>query len=214
MKTLLPVFAGLLLSSLNSDSAERPNLLSPGSEAPSFSLPTLSGDRVALSAYCGKTLSKPFINKVRHIVILSFWATYCKPCKKELPQLAAFAEKHKAENILALCINVDRESEAAVGSFVKEINLSSPVLLDPYMKTSERYGVKSLPALFILDTLGVIRYCSYGFDEAVDFGQKLERLIADIKAGKTVASAPEKAGSEVALKADSAAIKLWGKSKE
>ncbi len=205
MKTLLPLIVCLSAYAAVPGFAEAPKLLPPGTAAPSFSLPTLSGDRIALSAYCGKTLSKPFVNKIRHTVVLSFWATYCKPCQKELPQLAAFAEKHKADNVLLLCVSVDKEAEAAVAPFVKERGIGAQVLLDPYLKTSQRYGVRSLPALFILDTLGVVRYCSYGFDETVDFGQKIERLLADIKAGKTVSTAPEKAGSEVALKADSSA---------
>jgi cytochrome c biogenesis protein CcmG/thiol:disulfide interchange protein DsbE len=202
MKTSLPIIVCFFLSALGGISAEESKLLPPGLPAPSFSLPTLSGDRLALSAYCGQTLSKPFINKIRHIVILSFWATYCKPCQKEIPQLKAFADKHKADNVLALCISVDKEGEAVVAPFVKEKGLTAQVLLDPYMKTSERYGVRSLPALFIIDTLGIIRYCSHGYDEKVDFNQKLERLFTDIKAGKKIATAPEKAGSEIVVQAD------------
>ena len=204
MKTRYLIVVCFFLSGLGGIFAEESKLLPPGSPAPSFSLPTLSGDRVALSAYCGQTLSKPLINKIRHTVILGFWATYCKPCQKEIPQLTAFAEKHKADNVLLLCVSVDREGETVVAPFVKEKGLNAEVLLDPYMKTSERYGVKALPALFIIDTLGVIRYCSHGYDEKVDFGQKLERLIAGIKAGKTIAIVPEKAGSEVVLQGDTA----------
>ncbi len=199
---LLSVFS--VLFALRSIQAEESKLLPPGAAAPTFSLPALSGERVALSAYCGQTLSKPIVNKLRHTVILSFWATYCKPCQKEIPQLTVFGEKHKADNVLVLCISVDKEGEAAVAPFVKEKGYTAPVLLDPYMKTSERYGVKSLPALFIIDTLGVIRYCSQGFDEKSNFGDKLERLFTAIKAGKITAKAPEIAGSEVAIKGDTA----------
>jgi peroxiredoxin len=207
MRNVSLVAGMLLVSSFFSINAEETKLLFPGTTAPSFSLPTLTGDRVALSAYCGQTLSKPFVNKIRRTVVLSFWATYCKPCQKELPQLAAFGEKHKADNVLVLCISVDKDGEAAVAPFLKEKGYAIQALLDPYMKTSERYGVKSLPSLFIIDTLGVIRYCSQGFNEKSNFGEKLEKLFAGIKSGKTVAKAPEIAGSEqVAIVGDSSAL--------
>jgi len=191
------LFCGILLiASFASIRAQAPQLLAPGAAAPSFSLPDLSGERAALSVYCGQTLSKPFVNKIRQTVVLSFWATYCKPCQKELPQLAAFGEKHKADNVVVLCISVDKEGEEAVAPYIKDKGYAVRALLDPYMKTSQRYGVKALPSLFIIDTVGVIRYCSQGFDDKVNFTEKLEKLVAGIKAGKTVAKAPEMAGAE------------------
>jgi peroxiredoxin len=161
-------------------------LLAPGTPAPSFSLPTLSGDRMSLSIYCGETLSKPFFNKVRHTMILSFWATYCKPCQKEMPELISFADKHKTDNVVVLCVSIDKEGAAVVEPFVKEKNYTVQVLLDPYTKTAERYGVKSLPALFVIDTLGVIRYSSLGYDEKNPLEPKLESIIKSIRTGTKI----------------------------
>jgi cytochrome c biogenesis protein CcmG, thiol:disulfide interchange protein DsbE len=161
-------------------------LLAPGTPAPSFSLPTLSGDRMSLSIYCGETLSKPYVNKVRQTMILSFWATYCKPCQKEMPELISFANKHKTDNVVVLCVSIDKEGAAVVEPFVKEKNYTVQVLLDPYTKTAERYGVKSLPALFVIDTLGIIRYSSLGYDEKNPLEPKLESIIKAIKEGTKI----------------------------
>ena len=196
----------LVCCSVISASAEEPKLLAPGTLAPTFSLPTIAGDRVSLSVYCGQTLSKPYTNKIRQTVFLSFWATYCKPCKKELPLLAAFSEKHKTDNVQVFCISIDKEGESAVGPYLKENNINIQALLDPYMKTSQRYGVSSLPSLFVVDTLGTIRYVSHGFNDKENFGQKLEKILKDLKGGTLNAKTVEDVGGEqVAVRAETSA---------
>ncbi len=176
--------------------AEEPKLLPPGTAAPSFSLPTINGERVSLSVYCGQTLSKPYTNKIRQTVILSFWATYCKPCKKELPLLAAFSEKHKNDNVQVFCISIDKEGESAVGPYLKENNLNVQALVDPYMRTSKRYGVSSLPSLFLVDTMGIIRYASHGYNDKENFEEKLEKILSEVKGGTLNEKTVEDAGGE------------------
>ena len=199
MKTAISVL--VVLSMVVLSFAQKPpesKLLAPGTPAPSFSLPTLSGERVSLSIYCGETLSKPFSNKVRHTMILSFWATYCKPCQKEIPELISFADKHKTDNVVVLCVSIDKEGAAIVEPFVKEKNYSVQVLLDPYTKTAERYGVKSLPALFVIDTMGVIRYSSLGYDDKNPLEPKLESILKAIRTGAKIKVA-DAAGSFVPI---------------
>jgi peroxiredoxin len=188
-------------------------LLAPGTPAPSFSLPTLSGDRMSLSIYCGETLSKPFFNKVRHTMILSFWATYCKPCQKEIPELITFADKHKTDNVVVLCVSIDKEGGTVVEPFVKEKNYTVQVLLDPYTKTAERYGVKSLPALFVIDTMGVIRYASLGYDEKNPLGPKLESIVKAIKEGTKI-KIPDATGSFVPIQEEPVPAKVEGEQKK
>ena len=74
-------------------------ILRPGVRAPSFSMLTLDGSRVALNELCGDTLLKPYTNKVHNTVILSFWATYCLPCQKEIPELQKFMANHTKDSI-------------------------------------------------------------------------------------------------------------------
>jgi thiol-disulfide isomerase/thioredoxin len=155
--------------------------LAPGNEAPTFSLPSLTGTREALNVWCGSTLSKPYVNNIPHTVILSFWATYCKPCQREIPELEKFAAKHSADNIKIFLISIDKEASTIVAPFVAEKKYSLPVILDPYRKTAERYLVKSLPALVVISPDGIIRYSSVGFKENEDFGAKLETIYTAIR---------------------------------
>ena len=162
------------------------SILPPGTEAPSFSMPSLSGKRESLWVWCGKKLSKPYINDVPHIVIVNFWATYCKPCHKEIPELEKFYNKHKEENIKIFLINIDNKGARIVAPFAKEKNYTLPILFDPYKKTAQRYGVKSLPALFVIGPDGVIRYSSMGYKEDVPIEETLDKVVGAIKAGERV----------------------------
>lgn len=165
------------------------SILPPGTEAPSFSMPSLSGKRESLWVWCGKKLSKPYINDVPHIVIVNFWATYCKPCHKEIPELEKFYNKHKEENIKIFLISIDNKGAGIVVPFAEEKNYTLPILFDPYKKTAQRYGVKSLPALFVIGPDGVIRYSSMGYKEDVPIEETLEKVVGAIKAGEKVSIA-------------------------
>jgi thiol-disulfide isomerase/thioredoxin len=180
--------------------AEKSKLLTPGTEAPPYSLPALDGGREALRVWCGDTLLKPYANSVKHTVILNFWATYCKPCQKEIPQIASFLKKHEGEPIKAFFISIDKEGVDKVRPFVKEKGYQVEVLLDMYARTAERYGVKSVPALFVLAPNGTIYYAASGFDEKVDLSAKLESIYAEMKAGKAPARREvEVAGEQVRM---------------
>lgn len=144
-------------------SAEPSTLLTAGTKAPLFSLPVVNGKREALSVWCGEQLSKPYVNDKKHIVIISFWATYCQPCKKEIPALHSFYEKYKDKNIKIFLISIDSKGNAIVAPHIKEANYTLPVLLDPYKRTAERYGVKSVPSLFVIGEDGKIMYSAKGF---------------------------------------------------
>ena len=161
------------------------NLVKPGTTAPTFSLPNVDGTRTVLRNYAGDTLNMPHINKVHQTVILSFWATYCKPCVKEMPQLIAFMKKHASDPIKFFPVSIDKEGALIVKPFLAEKAWEVESLLDPYARTAERYGVKSLPALFVIDPQGVVRYASSGFDEGTDLQAKLESVLGEIKAGAT-----------------------------
>jgi peroxiredoxin len=187
--------------------ADTSSILQPGTAAPGFSLPTLTGTREVLSVYCGAQLSKPYVNNLHHIVILSFWATYCKPCQKEIPELHAFAEKHQKDSVKIFCVSIDKEGVDIVAPFVKEKNYTLPVLLDPYKATAQRYGVKSLPSLFVIGPDGAIRYSSTGFDEKTNLDEKLESMLAGVRQGRSVqADAVQSAGASVLVKQDAPAF--------
>lgn len=162
-------------------------ILAPGVEAPLFSLPQVikgetSRDYISLRAWCGKELSRPRQNPIRHTIILSFWATYCVPCKKEMPELMRFAQKHTTDSIKVFCVSIDKEGVDIVDPYVKEHKMTVPVLIDQYSKTAQRYGVNRLPALVVIDPMGIIRYSSIGYDSTTTVDAVLESVIAKIKA--------------------------------
>lgn len=194
----LVFLAGFAACAMASDTL---TLLKPGVEAPAFSLPTLDGKREALRIWCGDSLLKPYSNSVKHVVIVNFWATYCKPCQKEIPQLSAFMKKHAADPVKLFCISIDKEGADKVRPFVQDKGYDVPVLLDPYARTAQRYGVKSVPALFVIAPGGKIHYAASGYDEDSDILGKLEKVYAEVKAGKSSSSnKAEVAGEQVAVK--------------
>ena len=142
--------------------------------------------REVLSVWSGKQLSKPYVNSTPRIVILSFWATWCQPCQREIPELVKFAEKHAADSIKIFLVSLDEKGAAEVGPFVAQKGWKLPVLLDPYRKTAERYGVTSLPALFFISPGGVIRYSTTGMKKDVDFAAALETIYDAIKNNRTL----------------------------
>lgn len=123
--------------------------LKPGSMAPAFSLPALTGEQVALSDYQGQ------------VVLVNLWATWCGPCKAEMPTLNAFYEAHKADGFVVLAIN-NKDDATVAASFAREYGLTFPVLLDPQGQVSDLYTVFGLPTSFIIDREGVIQHVQMG----------------------------------------------------
>lgn len=134
---ILPVVAilGLALPAFADDA--RP-------DAPDFTLRTLSGDRVKLSDYKGK------------VVILSFWATWCAPCKQELPIIQALVDKHGDKGLAALAINIDDpKTLAEARRFVKNRKLTIPVPVDGDSKVLASFNPRvALPFVQLIDRDG------------------------------------------------------------
>jgi peroxiredoxin len=127
--------------------------------APSFTLPAINGGLVSLSDY-----------RFKKKIVLSYWASWCGPCRLELPALKAFYEKaHKAgADFDFLAISLDEDQEAAE-SAAKQMKLPFPVLFDAHQKVAKLYGVFGIPALFIVDKNGRVSYGQTGFDMTLDF---------------------------------------------
>jgi thiol-disulfide isomerase/thioredoxin len=188
--------------------ADSLTIITPGTVAPSFSLPSLEGERQVLSVWCGKQLTKPYVNKVPQTVILSFWATYCAPCQKEIPELSAFAKKHSGDPIKIFCVRLDKEGASVVAPFVKEKGYTLPVLLDQYKRVAGNFGVKSLPALVVIDPDGIVRYSSVGYRDDVAFETVLEKALKAASEGKNMVSETKlKAGESVEVKQDILEVK-------
>ena len=124
--------------------APRPDL---GVEAPDFVLERPgTGEQVRLSDFRGQT------------VVLNFWATWCVPCRTEMPDLQA---AYESDDVVVLAVN-DREPPGPVEGFVDEFGLTFPVVLDREGSVREHYRVLGLPATFFIDPDGVIRARNFG----------------------------------------------------
>ncbi|HSR68963.1 MAG TPA: TlpA disulfide reductase family protein [Acidobacteriota bacterium] len=145
---LAPALFVLCSLSCGGDSRQAIPLGSIHQQAPNFTLPRLDGDAVTLA----DTVAE---NKV---VLVNFWATWCPPCRIELPHLNALHNKYRDKGFIVLAVNVD-EDMAAVERFLAENKFDFPVLLDNQFRVQRRYGVNSLPTnVFIDDRQEILSY--------------------------------------------------------
>lgn len=113
--------------------------------APDLSLTDVAGTPASLTDYRGQ------------VVLVNLWATWCPPCKAEMPTLQAYYERHRADGFSVVAIN-DGDPAADVAQFVKEYGLTFPVWLDPsYVATEQAFKNLSLPSSYVIDRAGVIR---------------------------------------------------------
>lgn len=113
-----------------------------GNTPPDFELKTLAGDTVKLSDYKGKK------------VMLNFWATWCPPCKAEMPDMEKFYEGNK-DRVEILAVNMDTTND--VKGFANEYGITFPILLDEKNEVNRDYGIVSIPTTFFIDENGVIK---------------------------------------------------------
>lgn len=120
-----------------------------GQLAPDFSLPTLGGGETNLSDYTGQ------------VVLVNFWATWCPPCKAEMPDINAYYEARQDDGLVVLAVNA-QEDTATVSSFIEATGFSFPVLLDSDGRVEQQYQVRSFPMTFVIDRDGRVVYIHNG----------------------------------------------------
>lgn len=137
--------------------------------AQEFSLPLLDNSKnISLSDYRGE------------VVYLSFWASWCTPCRQEMPYLAQLWERHRERGFQVLAINVD-EDLALAKEFAAQYQLPFPLLRDEQREISALYRVPGFPTHYIVDRDGDIRFSGLGFNLA-DVGavsQEIETLLSE-----------------------------------
>jgi thiol-disulfide isomerase/thioredoxin len=194
VQLVFTVFAAILLGATlfvrigdvsPSASAEGTALLDPESQrgpAPAFSLSTRDGRLVTLESLKGRT------------VWLNFWATWCRPCLQELPQIAALARKAKDQQVILVLVSVDR-NWSEIDNMVKDIQGAHPatkgpwkdaalllrgqfenvvLLLDPLEKTAHAYGTRKYPETYLIDPDGNLKTKftgpkAWGHEAALDY---------------------------------------------
>jgi thiol-disulfide isomerase/thioredoxin len=174
---------GVIAPSVNGESVVP--LIKIGDIAPTFMLPSMDDKRISLRDYCGQ-LRQSWKNAKQHIVIVSFMASYCVPCRREIPLLEAFA-KDAGDDVKVIYISVDTLDRSALMPFVKKMNIQQTVLLDRYGSIMKKYGVQKLPSLFILNHDGALCYQNLdGLPESVDLIDLLKKEVAAIRKAATV----------------------------
>ncbi len=136
--SLIGLFLGF---GINVNSAEA---LKEKQTAPGFSLSTLEGSNFNLSDLRGQ------------YILLNFWATWCGPCKIEMPSLNYLHDKFKGKSLKVIGISNDMFGARVVEPYVKANKITFPILLDPQMDISKDYGITSLPTTFLIDPKGII----------------------------------------------------------
>jgi len=120
-----------------------------GKLAPDFQLPGLDGQMVSLGDFRGKA------------VLLNFWATWCGPCRAEMPFLQQVHEERSGEGVVILAVNIG-ESQSEVEEFMKNFGLSFLMLLDADEEVARQYNIRAIPTTFFIDKDGVIQDLKIG----------------------------------------------------
>ena len=117
---------------------------SVGYFAPSFKLRNIKGNYESLESYRGE------------VVVLNFWATWCAPCRIEMPSFEKLYRRYRSEGVTVLAITLDKNSENKIKSFVDEYGLSFPILLDEKGEVERLYPSMTIPFTYIIDRQGRI----------------------------------------------------------
>lgn len=140
--------------------------LKVGDKAPNFILKTLSGEKVNLSDLIGKK------------VILNFWATWCPPCREEMPAMEQVYQKYKNQEVEIVAVNstVGKETVDKVKKFTEELNITFPIPLDVEAEVFKVYQIYGLPTTYFINTKGVIHFVHFGPMDESFMIQELEKM--------------------------------------
>jgi peroxiredoxin len=160
---LLPQF--LLLAALMVPTADA---VTPENPAPDFTLKSLDGSNLRLEEYRGQ------------VVLINFWASWCGPCRQEMPVLDRLHQRYEDAGFAVLGVNVEGE-EGPARELLQKVPVTFPVLIDAGQQVSELYDLQAMPSTVVVDRDGVVRYVHRGYrpgDEA-GYVEMVKQLIAE-----------------------------------
>ncbi len=121
-----------------------------GLPAPDFALKSATGENLRLSEYRGD------------VVLINFWATWCGPCRQEMPLLDQLYTRYERVGFSLLGVNIDDDSARAM-EMIRELGVSFPVLFDARKEVSQLYNVDAMPVTVLVDREGTVRYVHKGY---------------------------------------------------
>jgi peroxiredoxin len=136
--------------------------------APEFSLPDESGATVSLDDFDGQ------------VVLINFWASWCGPCREEMPLLEALHKRYESLGFTMLGVNVEEDS-AAAEKFLQGTAVSFPILFDRENSVSKLYDVIAMPSTVIVGRDGTVRYIHHGYEPGYenDYQDQIRQLIRE-----------------------------------
>lgn len=144
------------------------NALEIGKPAPDFTLKSMKGTNLNLTEQRG------------NIIVINFWASWCGPCRKEMPILQSFYEKYEDLGVSVWGINVEQENQAG-RDFLADLNLTFPILFDATNTISATYQVEAMPTTVIIDRDGLVRYVYQGYKPGYEkkYAKAIKKLIRE-----------------------------------
>jgi DsbE subfamily thiol:disulfide oxidoreductase len=136
-----------------------------GKPAPDFAAKSDSGRNVRLSELRGQ------------VVLINFWASWCSPCRQELPLLSKIYSQYRGAGFALLAVNVDDNRKDAE-SMLKRLGLKFPTLFDGNKKVAKLYGVDTMPATLVIDRDGRVRYVHRGYYDGYE--RKYEQQVREL----------------------------------
>lgn len=140
-----------------------------GFSAPDFTLDSINGDAIKLSDLRGK------------VVVINLWASWCPPCRAEMPAIDAVYRQQRADGLVVLAVNtLFQDDEASARKFIQDLSLSFPIVFDRDGVMSRKYRLQAMPTTFFVGRDGVIRDIVFGgpMSEAL-VNSKIEKLLAE-----------------------------------
>lgn len=165
LKKIISALSFVLLSALSNGAIAASEMNQP---APDFTLKSLSGKNIKLSELAGK------------VVLLNFWASWCAPCRLEMPLLNDLHNKYQALDFVVLGVNVEEQTDLA-RSYISQRPVDFPILFDSSNTVSKLYQVVAMPSTVMIDRNGQMRYLHQGYTPGDEkkYAQMLKRLIRE-----------------------------------
>jgi peroxiredoxin len=136
--------------------------------APAFQLTGRNGKAIDLSQFKGQ------------VVMINFWATWCGPCRVEMPHLARLYDKYRGSGFTVLAVNIDEDPYKAA-SLAKQLGMRFPVLLDKEKKVSRLYDLSTMPSTILVDREGRVRYVHRGYRDGYEetYDRQIRELLRE-----------------------------------
>lgn len=146
----------------------RAEAVTPKTAAPDFTLRSMQGANLRLQEHRGQ------------VVMVNFWATWCGPCREEMPHLNRLYDKYRASGFTVLAVNIDDDARNAAG-MASKLGLRFPVLFDSEKTVSKLYDLKAMPSTVMIDRDGRVRFLHRGYLSGYEntYDQQIRELLKE-----------------------------------